>query len=129
MRKIKLTPNQIDHLIQWLIQILLVILILFFVPIPSWIIFILISSGFLVAVILRSFNFYPGKDEPLKVDISSALIAFFTAVISFFLVKYPLFLIISKLLIPFVILIPHFIYIISNKKLGPSGLIKIKKRR
>lgn len=119
--------NQKDHLLQWLIIVMIIELFLFLIPIKLWLGFVLIGIAFMGGFLLRLFKIYPGEREPLVVDFSTALIAFlasyFISLIEGFLI-----LLVSKIFTPFIILIPHFVYIANNKKIKPPVLISIIKR-
>ena len=72
---------------------------------------------FVIATILRATNIYPGKYEPLWVDLSTALIS---AIFAFVLNKFPSFAknIFFHLLFLIIIAVPHFVYIVTGEDLG-----------
>jgi len=74
-------------------------------------ILILISAGFFVGFILRLLRLYPGKREPLVVDLSTCLLAL---LLSTYITGFNPPNAIALILLPF-ITIPHIFYIISRK--------------
>lgn len=124
MMGFKIKPNQRDHLIQWLMLIVVMEAAIFFVPVWLWLKTAVIGLAFFTGFLLRVFKIYPGAHEPLAIDISTAGIAFlFTAFLIY--VKTPVFQLIAGIAFPFVILVPHIAYILKNKTMGKPGFRKM----
>lgn len=81
-------------------------------------------NSLFLGFLLRIFRKYPGEYEPPSVDILTAAIAYLSII--FFVFTKDKYLQLGVLIaIPFIILIPHFVYIIRNKDINPPGLRKI----
>lgn len=119
--------NQVDHLLQWMLILIPVELFLFLVPLKPWIVLVIIGIAFMIGFLLRVFKVYPGENEPLVVDFSTSILAFLASY-CISLVKDLEVLLVSKFFSPFFILIPHFVYIISNKKIKPPAMVSKIKR-
>jgi hypothetical protein len=78
---------------------------------------------FVIATILRATNIYPGKHEPLWVDLGTALIS---AIFAFVLNKFPSFTksIFFHLLFLIIITVPHFVYILTGEDIGHPWYIE-----
>jgi len=120
VRWLPFTRNQKDHLVQWVIIIAIVELILLAFPVLACAMFLIGGAAFLVGFVLRMFNAYPGKDEPLLLDVLSGLLALAGGVGCLLFNTSPL-VVILRLATPPVAVLPHFIYIICNSDLGPCG--------
>ncbi len=120
-------PNQRDHILQWLVIIIFIEVFLLLCPIWVWVKLALIGFTFIINFMLRLARKYPGEDEPLIVDLLTAGVAFLL-IIPFIFIKNPNLLLILLILSPFVILIPHFIYIFKNKKIKQPGIRNIIKK-
>ena len=116
--------NQILHLVQWLTIIIIMVLFLVYLRIGIWVKLVIIGTAFLIGFLLRVFGGYPGNYEPPVVDILTAMIAYLSIIIFIFIKEEPLQLTMT-MLVPFIILIPHFVYIIRRKDIEPPGLRKI----
>lgn len=120
--------NQILYIFLWLFFFIVPSMILLKVlghyRIPSWIFYLSISVVFIIATILRIAGLYPGKFEPLWIDMSTALIS---AIFVYF-TKRNLNLLKSMfvhLIFLIIITIPHLIYIISVKDIGHPWFINL----
>ena len=69
-----MNKNQLDHLMKWLLIVLILVLISFFFSEFNWAIVLIFSLLFLGALVLRFFHRYPSKEEPLILDISSGVL-------------------------------------------------------
>ncbi len=119
-----MNANQRGHIFQWLIIIVFIELFLFFGPVYNWLKLALIGFAFIMGFLIRLFKKYPGESEPLIVDLSTGAIAFLL-ILFFTIVKNLSLQFAGKILAPFIILIPHFIYIFRNKKIKPPGFRNI----
>ena len=117
-------PNQKYHLLQWLMIIIIMELFLILVPVWIWIKLVIIGTGFLIGFLLRIARKYPGEYEPPAVDILTAIISY-SFIIFFTFINDRSFQLGALIAIPFIILIPHFVYIIRNKDISTPGLRKI----
>ncbi len=125
--RFKIKPNQRDHLIQWLMVIVVMAAAIFFVPVWLWLKTAVIGLAFFIGFLLRAFKAYPGAHEPLAIDIATAGIAFiFTAL--FIYLKAPVFQLAAGIAFPFVLLMPHIAYILKNKTIGKPGFRKMVDR-
>ena len=112
---------QVQYLLLWLIGFVALSLAILKVMakfrIRSEYFYLVIFGIFVIATILRATDFYPGKYEPLWVDLITALIS---AIFAFVLNKFPSFNknIFFHLLFLIIIAIPHFVYIITGEDLG-----------
>jgi hypothetical protein len=120
VRWLELTRNQKDHLIQWVIIIAIVELIVIAFPTFAWGIFFVGGIAFLAGFVLRAAHAYPGKDEPLLLDLFSGMLALAGGV-GCLLLNTPPLVVILRIATPPVAVLPHFIYIICNRELGPCG--------
>jgi hypothetical protein len=120
MRWLTFTRNQKDHLLQWVIITAIVELVLIAFPGLAWGIFLVGGVAFLVGFVLRTFHGYPGKDEPLLLDLLSGVPALAGGVGCLVLGTSPL-VVILRIATPPLAIVPHFIYIICNRDLGPCG--------
>jgi hypothetical protein len=118
-----MNKNQAYHLLQWSIYILTIIIILLFIPARYvWILLVLIGTAFTGAFILRFIKKYPGKGEPLHVDLLSGVISILLIIpYQFIEATFPILFI--KIMTPPLILIPHFAYILKNKNIHPPGIV------
>lgn len=116
--------NQILHLVQWLIIITIMVLFLIFLPVWMWLKLTIIGTAFLIGFLLRMFRRYPGNYEPPVVDILTSAIAYLSIFI-FMLIKDENIQLVMAILNPFLILIPHLVYIIRKKDIEPPGLRKV----
>jgi hypothetical protein len=123
----KLNKNQIVHFLLWLIFIFFIELLLFLLPVREWIILVITGTAFIAAFILRLSKHYPGKEEPLIVDLLSGLIGFIM-ILPFIFADNFIVKLMLKAISPFFILIPHFIYIARNKKIHPPIMVNIIKK-
>lgn len=114
---------QFYHIIQWVVILVAPVeLFLILSPLRPWIVFLTVGIGFMAGFFLRLFKVYPGKSEPLWVDLLSAVLAFFTSYGISFTESLKYFEI-YKIFSPFFVLIPHFVYILSNRKIHPPAMI------
>jgi hypothetical protein len=116
--------NQRDHLLQWLILIVLMEAILLSVPVSAWIKLAVLGSAFLTGFILRVCKAYPGEAEPAAIDIMTAGIAFLLIPVFVFFIR-PDWTFWTLAAVPFIVLVPHIIYIASNKEIAPPAVKKI----
>ena len=112
----KTQKRYIFHWIRWIIIGEFFILV---AGIYAWIIFLLAGISFFVAFILRIIKKYPCNPEPLILDISSGTLAIISAIIYYYTAGV-LVLQVVKIILPFIIIMPHFVYIIMNKDLPPK---------
>ncbi len=124
--------NQANHLMQWLIYIIFAIIVLIFIPVESaWIFLLAVGAAFIVAYILRLVKKYPGKEEPLYIDLLSGIISIFM-IIPYQFITGTRIIFFLKIITPVIILIPHFVYIIKNSGIHPPGItlliLKIRKK-
>ena len=103
--------NQKYHLYQWLLIIIVMELFLIFLPIWFWLKLFIIGTAFFIGFLLRILGKYPGEYEPPVIDILTAIIAYLSIVFFIYIKDRP-FHLAAAVLIPFIILIPHFIYIV-----------------
>src|SRR3989344_2454868 len=112
----KTQKRYIFHWIRWIIIGEFFILV---AGIYAGVIFLLAGISFFVAFILRIIKKYPGNSEPLILDISSGTLAIISAIIYYYTAGV-LVLQVVKIILPFIIIMPHFVYIIMNKDLPPK---------
>jgi hypothetical protein len=116
--------NQTFHLVQWLIIIVIMVIFLVFLPFWIWVKLTMIGAAFLIGFLLRILGKYPGSYEPPLVDVLTSVIAFLSIIMFLFLRDMTLRLIMT-ILVPFIILIPHFVYIVRKKDIEPPGIKKM----
>ena len=110
-----LNKNQRGYIKHWLILIIIAegFLLIFNKYLP--ILYLLITLLFLGGWILRLLNLYPGKSEPLILDISGACIGlvffYLTTVFKLSNVRFLLIFVSS------VIILPHLFFILANKNI------------
>lgn len=107
-----LSDNQFRTLLMWFLCILAVeiIMLIFNKKLP--LIYAVIGGVFLVGFLLRLLNIYPGKSEPVILDLLAFFIAFIMGGAAYTLNNSPfryLLIFISSLIV-----IPHIIYIITK---------------
>ena len=117
----KLTRNQWMHLLGWVVVILLVQIALLIIPQYAPFIFGVGTGAFIIGFILRALSLYPGKSEPPILDLSSGLLGLIATIL--FLPKEVINIPVNipirlSLFIPPVVLLPHIVYIITNKTVG-----------
>ena len=123
-----MNKNQAYHLLQWSIYVLIIVIILLFIPARYvWILLALIGAAFTGAFILRFIKKYPGKDEPLHVDLLSGVISILL-IIPYQFMEGTFLIIFLKIITPLVILIPHFAYILKNKNIHPPGIVALTRK-
>ncbi len=109
-----LSKSRESYLKKWLMLFVLAESAMILSRYSLWIVYLVIASIFLVGVLLRRFNLYPGDKEPLILDFSAVLISILLSYLSFRInSSRVLFLLIF--LSP-VIILPHIIYIIQNTR-------------
>lgn len=116
---LELSRNQRDHLVQWLIIILIVEVFLFFFPLLAWGVFLISGMAFLIGFVLRALGIYPGKYEPLILDLLSGVLALLGAV-GCLAARTSALTISLRILTPPFAIVPHFVYIVGKKGLEPS---------
>ena len=110
-----LTERQRSHLLFWIIAVLIseAIMCVFSRYLEG--LYALIALLFLGGVILRATHLYPGKREPLMLDSSGVVIALIFALCAhIFTMSYLRFVLI---LFSSCIVVPHLIYIITNRNI------------
>jgi len=114
-----LTKNQKGNLIHWaLIFAPIEVITLLFHKITCFLM-IMIGIAFFIGFFLRLIGKYPGKHEPLILDISSGTIAVVGGLSYLFFTPGMLAIFFRGMLL-IIILIPHLIYILKNRDVGPS---------
>jgi hypothetical protein len=99
-------------------------LFLVFLPIWLWIKLVILGTAFFTGFLLRVYRRYPGNYEPPAVDILTSAIAYLS-ILFFVFTEKGSFKLALTLLVPFIMLIPHFVYIIKKKDIGPPGLARL----
>ena len=120
VRWLALTRNQKDHLLQWAIIIAVVEVIVIAFPTFAWGIFLVGGIAFLVGFVLRMFHAYPGKEEPLLVDLLSGVLAL-AGGIGCMILNASSLVVIPRMATPPVAIVPHFVYIVGNRDLEACG--------
>ena len=115
----ELSRIQRNHLLKWLAIIVVVEAILFFFPFLAWKALLALGIAFWVGFLLRALGIYPGKYEPLILDLLSGALALICGVWCFVAGKTDGIVRLFILLAPPFALIPHFVYIIY--RLGCAG--------
>ncbi len=123
--------NQVYHLLQWTIYIIIIIIVLFFIPVRyTWILLAVTGTAFTGAFILRVIKRYPGESEPSYIDLLTGIVAFLM-IIPYQFIEEPDLVTFVRVMTPFIILLPHFVYILRNSSIHPPGIVvlgrKIKK--
>ncbi|MBD3425808.1 MAG: hypothetical protein GF409_01095 [Candidatus Omnitrophica bacterium] len=74
-----LTPRQWHYFKQWVLIILAAELLMLLLVEHLVAVYLLIAAIFIFGLLLRTAHTYPGKEEPLILDVSAVLIAFLWA--------------------------------------------------
>ena len=111
---LQLSRIQRNHLLKWLVIILAVEVLLFFFPFLAWKAFLTLGIAFWVGFLLRVLGVYPGKYEPLILDLLSGALALIGGVWCFVAGKTDVIVRLFILLAPPFALVPHFVYIICR---------------
>ena len=127
-----MNSNQAFHLLQWSFYIIIIIVVLLFIPARYvWIALVFTGMAFTSAFILRLMKKYPGEDEPLYIDLLTGAISVLL-IIPYRFIEGTVPVIMFKIITPFIILVPHFVFIIKNRSIHPPGIIillrKIRKK-
>lgn len=111
---LKLSRIQRNHLLKWLIIIMIMEAFLLFFPPLAWKALLALGVAFLIGLLLRFLGVYPGKYEPLVLDLLSGALAIMCGIGCFAARNSPLAVGFFIILAPPFALIPHFVYIINT---------------
>jgi len=128
MQRLTLTQNQKSHLLQWLVMILILESLLILFPLLAWRIFLACGAAFLFGFVLRLLNVYPGKHEPLILDLLSGILAVVGA-IGCLAAGTSYFLSALRIAVPPLSATPHIIYIMRNRDIAASWYMKWRARQ
>lgn len=114
-----LTRNQWEHLLVWAITILPIEILLLIFPQYAWILFGLGGGTFIGGFIFRILKIYPGKSEPLIIDLLTGLLGLIASIL---FAPWELIGISKRFLltVPPLVLLPHIVNIIADKTLEKS---------
>jgi hypothetical protein len=110
-----------NHLLKWLVIILVVEVLLFFFPFLAWKAFLALGVAFLMGFLLRVLGSYPGKYEPPILDLLSGALALICGVWCFVAGKTDVAVRLFILVAPPFALVPHFVYIICRLGRAAEG--------
>jgi hypothetical protein len=110
----ELTRNQKDHLALWFSVVVVSEIFLVLFPLASVHLFALFAAGFLGGLALRASGRYPGKLEPLTVDLLSGLLAAVAAVLCLVVPPGPGNLLL-RLAAPAAVVAPHIAYVLRDR--------------
>ncbi len=110
-----MTANQRNHLLVWALLLVAGELVLLVLPGRAEVVFLVVAVAFCAGFALRLVGLYPGKPEPLLLDALSGCAAAVAALLA------------SRIPPPFLplappaVTLPHLVYIIARRDIGPSG--------
>ncbi|MFZ5800927.1 MAG: hypothetical protein ACOY3D_06100 [Candidatus Omnitrophota bacterium] len=108
----RLTRLKKEYILEWVILLVAVEFLIFILPRYQALFLVLVAAGFFAAFLLRIFQAYPGRREPLVLDIASCSLALLLCAIATALKPH------NSLILIFlpVIAVPHILYIVNTHR-------------